>query len=189
MEDWDDARLIEQILTGDDVAFDILIGRYRQAVFSWVRQRLPDTRYDQDLAQEVFIEVYYSLDTLHEPCRFRGWLRQIVRNVCISWLRRQKRIDAHESHILDDRMEAVVEFIGSQSVATPEALFMERETYEELELYLSYLSEIDQELMRLFYLRGLSYREISEQLEISSSAIKSRLHRAREKLKGVRKND
>ena len=86
-------------------------------------------------------------------------------------------------------MEAVVEFIGSQSVATPEALLLEQESYDELERYLDYLGEIDRELMRLFYLEGLSYREITEMLNMSSGAVKSRLHRAREKLKGVRNNE
>ena len=49
MEDWDDSQLMERILAGDNAAFDILVERYRRAVFSWVRQRLPDVQYDQDL--------------------------------------------------------------------------------------------------------------------------------------------
>ena len=67
--------LIQQVLAGNDKAFDVLVARYRRAVYGWVRQTLPDTRYDQDLAQEAFVEAYFALDTLREHGKFGGWLR------------------------------------------------------------------------------------------------------------------
>ena len=180
MEDLDDAQLIQQVLAGDDRAFDVLVGRYRAAVFSWVRQALPDARYDEDLAQDVFVEAYYALDTLREHRKFSAWLRQIARNVCISWLRRRRTPESCESLVLDDSLE----LLSQESVQTPEEQLMVREEFDLLLVRLDLLSEIDQKLIRLYYLEGQSYQTISKMSGISAGAIKSRLHRARVKLKG-----
>ena len=74
--------LIHQTLSGDDRAFEILVGRYQSAVFGWIRQTLPYAEQDEDLVQEVSIQAYFNLDTLREPHKFKGWLKQIVENVC-----------------------------------------------------------------------------------------------------------
>ncbi|MBI1924668.1 sigma-70 family RNA polymerase sigma factor [Candidatus Poribacteria bacterium] len=188
MEDLSDAQLINQTLSGDDQAFEILVGRYQSAVFRWIRQTLPDTRYDEDLAQEAFIEAYFNLDTLREPCKFKGWLKQIARNVCVSWLRRQRQVVSYEEIISHDEMQKQMEFISSHYVPTPEELLMEQETFADLRNAICCLSEVHQEILRLYYFEGLTYQEISGMLNISESAIKSRLHRAREQLKGVKSN-
>ena len=185
----DDTVLIHQTLSGDDRAFAILVGRYRSAVFGWIRQTLPYAEPDEDLAQEVFIEAYFNLDTLRQPCRFKGWLKQIARNVCISWLRRQKPFVSYEKLISDSQTREQIEVRGSQTVLTPEEQLLAHEAFANLENYICHLSEAHQEIIRLYYFQGLTYQEISEMLELSESAIKGRLHRAREKLKGVYENE
>ncbi len=185
----DDTTLIQQTLSGDDRAFELLVGRYQSAVFGWIRRTLPYTEQDEDLAQEVFIEVYFNLDTLREPCKFKGWLKQITRNICISWLRRQKPTVSYEQLISDSHTREWIEVQGSQTVLTPEEHLLQHEVFADLENHLCCLSEVHQEIIRLYYFKGLTYREISEKLNLSESAIKSRLHRAREKLKGVYNND
>lgn len=185
----DDAVLIHQTLSGDDRAFEILVGRYQSAVFGWIRQTLPYTEQEEDLAQEVFIQVYFNLDTLREPSKFTSWLRQIARNVCISWLRRQKPFVSYEKLISDNQTREQIEMRSSQTVLTPEEQLLAHETFANLENYICYLSEVHQEIIRLYYFEGLTYQEISEMLHLSESAIKSRLHRAREKLKGVYDNE
>lgn len=185
----DDTALIHQTLSGDDRAFEILVGRYQSVVFGWIRQTLPYTEQDEDLAQEVFIQAYFNLDTLREPSKFKGWLRQIVRNVCISWLRRQKPFVSYEKLISDNQTREQIEMRSSQTVLTPEEQLLAHEAFTNLENHLHYLSEVHQEIIRLYYFKGLTYQEISEMLDLSESAIKSRLHRAREQLRGVYDNE
>lgn len=185
----DDTVLIHQTLSGDDRAFEILVGRYQSAVFGWIRQTLPYTEQDEDLAQEVFIQAYFNLDTLREPSKFKGWLRQIARNVCISWLRRQKPFESYEKLISDNQTREQIEMRSSQTVLTPEEHLLAHEAFANLENHLRYLSEVHQEIIRLYYFEGLTYQEISETLNLSESAIKSRLHRAREQLRGVYENE
>ena len=172
----DDAALIQQTLSGDDRAFEILVGRYQSAVFGWIRRTLPYTEQDEDLAQEVFIEAYFNLDTLREPCKFKGWLKQITRNTCISWLRRQKPSVSYEKLISDSHTREWIEVRGSETVLTPEEHLLRREAVADLENCLRYLSEVHQEIIHLYYFKGLTYQEISESLNLSVSAIKSRLH-------------
>ena len=59
----DDTVLIHQTLSGDDRAFEILVGHYRSALFGWIRQTLPYAEQAEDLAQEVFIQAYFNLST------------------------------------------------------------------------------------------------------------------------------
>lgn len=185
----DDTVLIHQTLSGDDRAFEILVGRYQSAVFGWIRQTLPYAEQEEDLAQEVFIQAYFNLDTLREPCKFNSWLKQITRNVCISWLRRQKPFVSYEKLISDSQTREQIEMRSSQTVLTPEEHLLAHEAFANLENYICYLSEVHQEIIRLYYFEGLTYQEISEMLALSESAIKSRLHRAREKLKGIYENE
>lgn len=185
----DDTVLIHQMLSGDDRAFEILVGRYQSTVFGWIRQTLPYTEQEEDLAQEVFIEVYFNLNTLREPYKFQGWLKQIARNVCISWLRRQKPFVSYEKLISDNQTREQIEMRSSQTVLTPEEHLLAHEAFTNLESYIRYLSDSHQEIIRLYYFEGLTYQEIAEMLDISESAIKSRLHRAREQLKGVYNNE
>ena len=185
MDDLSDTQLIQQTLSGDDKAFETLVKRYQQGVFRWVWKILPDKQYDQDLVQEVFVEAYFNLDTLREPEKFKGWLKKIARNVCVSWIRRQRRAFSHEQFIEKKGMHEWVEVWSSQSVPTPEAILSYKEDLAELKATVHRLSEVHQEVVQLYYFEGLSYQEISALLDISESAIKSRLHRAREKLKGV----
>ena len=137
----------------------------------------------------MFIEAYFNLNTLREPYKFKGWLKQIARNVCISWLRRQKPFVSYEKLISDSHMREQIEMRSSQTVLTPEEHLLAHEAFANLESYLCYLSEVHQEIIRLYYFEGLTYQEISEMLNLSESAIKSRLYRAREKLKGVYDNE
>ena len=185
----DDTVLIHQTLSGNDRAFEILVGRYQSAVFGWIRQTLPYTEQDEDLAQEVFIQAYFNLDTLREPSKFKGWLRQIARNICISWLRRQKPFESYEKLISDNQTREQIEMRSSQNVLTPEEQLLAHEAFTNLESYFGYLSDSHQEIIRLYYFEGLTYQEISEMLNLSESAIKSRLHRAREQLRGVYDNE
>ena len=185
----DDTMLIQQTLSGDDRAFEILVRRYQSAVFGWIRRTLPYADQDEDLAQEVFIEAYFNLDMLREPCKFKGWLKRIAQNICISWLRRQKPTVSYEKLISDHHTREWIEARGSQTVLTSEEHLLKHEAFTDLENRLCYLSEVHQEIIRLYYFKGLTYQEISEKLNLSESAIKSRLHRAREKLKGVYDND
>ena len=185
----DDAVLIHQTLSGDDRAFENLVGRYQSAVFGWIRQTLPYTEQDEDLAQEVFIQAYFNLDTLREPYKFQGWLKQIARNVCISWLRRQKPFVSYEKLISNNQTREQIELQNSQSVLTPEEHLLAHEAFANLESYICHLSEVHQEIIRLYYFKGLTYQELSEMLDLSESAIKSRLHRAREQLRGVYDNE
>jgi len=185
----DDTALIHQTLSGNDRAFEILVGRYQSAVFGWIRQTLPYTEQDEDLAQEVFIQAYFNLDTLREPSKFQGWLRQIARNVCVSWLRRQRPFESYEKLISDNQTREQIEMRSSQTVLTPEEQLLAHEAFANLENYLRYLSEGHQKIIRLYYFEGLTYQEISEMLDLSESAIKSRLHRAREQLRGVYDNE
>ena len=185
----DDTVLIHQTLSGDDRAFEILVGRYQSAVFGWIRQTLPYAEQEEDLAQEVFIEAYFNLNTLREPYKFNGWLKQIARNVCISWLRHQKPSMSYEKLISDNQKREQIEIRSSQTMLTPEEQLLAHEAFADLESYIRYLSDSHQEIIRLYYFEGLTYQEISEMLDLSESAIKSRLHRAREQLRGVYDNE
>jgi len=169
-----DEQLIEQTLTGNTNAFGELVKRYQGIVVGLAFHIVGNMQDAQDIGQEVFIKAYQNLSQLKQPAKFSSWLRRITENTCKTWLR------------LNQKKRETLSFAGMQTVVSaqqPDDVLLAKELSETVKNAISELSEPNRLAVTLFYMDGLSYKEVSKFLDISVGAVKGRLHKAREQLK------
>ena len=175
-----DVQLIQRVLDGDDTAFSALVKKYQRSVHSLAWRKVGDFHIAEDITQDAFLKAYQRLSTLKEPQSFASWLYVITANHCKAWLRKKRTW----IQSLEDTSSAQLEratysghIIAENEQMTEEA---QREVVKKL---LEKLQESDRTVITLYYLGGMTYEEISNFLGVSVGAIKSRLHRARQRLK------
>src|SRR5580704_8957540 len=86
-----DAALMLRVKQGDEGAFAVLVEKYKQPVMNVVYRMLRDATEAEDLAQNVFLQVYKSAGRYHVSSKFSTWLFTIVRNLCLNEIRRRSR--------------------------------------------------------------------------------------------------
>lgn len=166
-----DAELVQRAKDGDTDAFGELVNRYRYQVYGLCLNLLGDFDIANDAAQEAFVQAFVKLRQLRDPEKFVAWLKRIAENVCRQLLRQPKReVPLDETQLPDDEEQLT------------EAL----EQMERRELVykaLSQLNDADRLVITLFYVDGLTTKEVAEFLGSSVNAVEVRLHRARNQLK------
>ena len=89
MEKESDVQLIQRILSGDEVAFNVLVQRYQKSVHALAWRKLGDFHDAEEITQDTFLQVYKRLPTLKDPYKFSGWLYVIVNRLCIDRMRQK----------------------------------------------------------------------------------------------------
>ena len=181
MEREDDVRLVEAVLAGDDLAFNILFHKYKKRVHTLVSQKIDNYHDAEEITSATFCRAYEKLSTLKNSSQFPHWLYQIANRCSLNWLRKHKPAEPLQS--LDTTQMAEVEksdyarYVSEQ--CETEATEHQREVVKKL---LEKLSETEQTVITLFYLDDMTTKEMSEFLGVSEETIRVRLHRARKRL-------
>ncbi len=174
-----DADLIQHILDGDEGAFTALVNKYQKSVHALVWRKIGDFHTAEEITQDVFLKVYKRLSTLKRRDHFSGWLYVIATRHCIAWLRKKqlptKSLDAMSTTELEEICYAQYEADRDEE----EAIEHRREIVKRL---LQKLPESERTVVTLYYLAEMTGEEISVFLGVSPSTVRSRLHRARERL-------
>ena len=176
----DDVQLIQRVLDGDDTAFSALVKKYQRSVHALAWRKVGDFHIAEDITQDAFLKAYQRLSTLKEPQSFASWLYVITANQCKAWLRKKRTWIQSLEETSSAQLERATysgHIIAENEQMTEEA---QREVVKKL---LEKLQESDRTVITLYYLGGMTYEEISNFLGVSVGAIKSRLHRARQRLK------
>jgi RNA polymerase sigma-70 factor (ECF subfamily) len=179
-----DASLMLRVKRGDSEAFAELVDKYKQPVMNLVFRLLRDATEAEDLAQNVFVQVYKSAHRYEVSARFSTWLFTIARNLCLNEIRRRSRHPADSldaSHPESDDQPAR-QFEDRKAFSAPDAL-LRRELEQKIEQAMAELPENQRMAVLLCRQEELSYEEIAEVLGCSLSATKSLIHRGRETLK------
>ena len=176
----DDVELIRRILAGDENAFATLISKYQQQVHTHALRKTEDFQIAEDITQETFLRVYQKLDTLNYPTQFSKWLYAIVDHLCMAWFRKNRlqTRSLEAVHISEIEGEAY-----SRYIATEHAKATAESQSDLVKKLLTTLKESDREIITLHYFEEMTSSEIGEFLGVSENTIKSRLHRARQRLK------
>ena len=175
-----DAELIERTLEGDQSAFAELVDKYQEQIHALAWQKIGDFHIAQEIAQDTFITAYQKLSTLSHHSRFAGWLYVITRNRCKMWLRKKK--PKLQSFDETDPME-LEEVYYSEYVSRQREEVTSKNRRAIVRKLLNKLRESERTVVTMHYLAGLSCEEIGKFLGVSPNTVKSRLHRARERLK------
>jgi RNA polymerase sigma-70 factor (ECF subfamily) len=174
----EDVRLMLSFREGDATAFDALFERWARPLFRYLERMVRDPGAAEELVQEAFLRVYRARERYEPDARFSTWLYRIATNLALNELRRPRRRDPHES--LDGPQSPE---LAAGLPATDEVADARRRT-ERLEVALAELPERQRAALWLSAVEGLSYAEVADSLEVSESAVKALVHRARSSLAG-----
>jgi RNA polymerase sigma-70 factor (ECF subfamily) len=179
-----DAALMLRVRQGDTAAFAELVEKYKQPVTNVAARMLRDPTEAEDLAQNVFVQVYKSAERYRVASKFSTWLFTIVRNLCLNEIRRRSRhpADSMDAGHPDQEDQPWHQFEDKKSAPPPENV-LHGELESKIEEALAELPENQRLAMVLCRQDELSYEQIAEVLDCSLPATKSLIHRARETLK------
>ena len=166
----DDGPLVRRVLGGDREAFGELVRRHQDVLYRFLRGMGTDHDTAVDLIQEAFVKAYDALASCREPAHFRAWLFRIARNRCLDHVKNVRQLSIPLSAL--PRAEAIVD----ERAAGPEPRLILCAALERLPTAL-------REAFLLKHDAGYAYEEIAELTGASVSAVKMRVHRARESLR------
>lgn len=175
-----DFSLIQRARAGDDAAFNEIVAAYRKRILGTIGRLIGRPEDVEDVAQEAFVRLYFSLDQLRTPDVFEPWLYRLTVNASYDYLRKQRR-----------RRESSMSDLSEQQVIMADAAAGGRESVEEARrsqarelarTLLSAVSEEDRILLTLKEVEGLSLKELREVYKIGENALKVRLFRARQRV-------
>ena len=176
----DDVVLIQFTLAGDEAAFARLVRKYQKPVHAYASRKTGDFHIAEDITQETFLEAYQNLENLRDPLKFSAWLFGIANHLCIAWFRKNRS----RSELL---REHYIIKTDTDTYSRHVALENERDTVEAqralAQKLLSKLKENDRQLITLHYFEEMTSAEISRYLGVSQNTIKSRLRRAKQRLR------
>ena len=176
----DDVQLIERTLAGDEFAFSTLVQRYQKPVHAFVRRKVSDFHIAEEITQDTFLRVYEKLETLKNPNTFAGWLYVIAARQCFAWFEK-KRMPMESLDAMPP--EALEELAYVQHHAEEQREFVNEQQREVVKLLLQKLPESERTVVTLHYLDSMTCEDVSKFLGVSPNTVKSRLHRARKRLK------
>ncbi|MEK7407430.1 MAG: sigma-70 family RNA polymerase sigma factor [Acidobacteriota bacterium] len=175
-----DFELVRRAREGDHSAFTQIVQVYRKRILGTIARLIGRPEDVEDVGQEVFLRLYFSLDQLRTPEVFEPWLYRLTVNAAYDYLRRQRR-----------RGEARMADLSEQQVMLADAAaggLADREQQrrkglrEAVQSLLAAVSEQDRALLILKEIEGLSLKELEKIYRVNENALKVRLFRARQRV-------
>ena len=179
MSEQSDLELIFLARQGNKAAFGWLVLRYQPMAQRLATRVIGNEDLAQELVQDAMLQAYLSLEKLNEPTRFKSWLYGIVLNVCRNHLRRRKVI----CFSLETMVGNLDELLPLVESPNPQQVAEQKELQTALLKAIDTLSHKNRLATLLFYHEQLSLKEVANCLNISVSAVKGRLHKARYQLR------
>jgi RNA polymerase sigma-70 factor (ECF subfamily) len=179
-----DAELMADVARGDTAVFRDIVERYQNQVMSTVYRFTGDYYQAEDLTQEVFVRVYKAARRYKPKAKFRTWLFKIVINLCLNYRRDRARvrIESLDKRLVTEDGDTARDVRGPDS-DIPDVALEELEMKKMVKEAIDDLPENQRLAVILQRFEEMSYKEISETLGVSVSAVESLLFRARRSLK------
>jgi RNA polymerase sigma-70 factor (ECF subfamily) len=165
-----DAQLIDRVLLGDRNAYAPLVDRHQTLLYRHAMGMGIDHDTSLDLVQDAFVKAYTRLSDCQDPEHFRAWVFRIARNLCLDYFKNVRRLSVPMSQLEE------IEEIPDVSDCEDDVSRTLQEALQRLPLAL-------REAFLLKHDVGYTYEEIAELTSASPSAVKMRVHRARESLR------
>lgn len=189
MEIWDGEHVTEQDLVarakaGDQDAFEQLVLDNQNKVYSLALRMAGDREEAADLAQEAFLKAWQGLPAFQGDSSFATWVYRLTANVCIDFLRKQRRRKETAPAVsLDDEHAGWAE--PADWAQDPQRRLEQAEVSQAVDRGLSALPDHHRQILVLRELSGLSYQEIGQALDLDMGTVKSRIARARLALRAI----
>lgn len=184
-----DHALIEATKNGDESAFAVIIGRYRNPLTNYLYRFLNDYEEAVDLAQETFVRVYFAIDRYHTDYAFSTYIYRIATNLAISEIRKRKRRTILSlTGLFQSEADDTTEFQPKDERALPDKQFIDNERDQVVARAIAALPPKYRVPVILRDIEGRTYEEIAAILELGLGTTKSRISRARALLKEKLRN-
>jgi RNA polymerase sigma-70 factor (ECF subfamily) len=175
-----DFEIIKRAQAGDAPAFNEIVLAYRKRTLGTIARLISRPEDVEDVGQEVFLRLYFSLDQLRTAEVFEPWLYRLTMNAAYDYLRKQRR-----------RMESRMSDLSEQQVMLADAtaggkvdhdVRQRTQITEAVDAMLNAVSEADRILLTLKEVEGLSLKELEKIYRVNENALKVRLFRARQRV-------
>ncbi|MGB9720679.1 MAG: RNA polymerase sigma factor [bacterium] len=163
---------IENAINGDEESGEKILNMYKSRIFSYIFRLVRNYDDAEELTFETFIKFFKTIKSYDRSKSLSAWLHKIAHNIVIDFFRKNKI----EYEYLDER-DSTVENVGEK--------YEREKTLQAIECALQRLAPVDREIVILFHKEELSYEEIGRILNLPMTTIKTRLHRARKKLRSM----
>ena len=177
----EEAALVKRVQAGDEIAFREIVDRYQSKVFSIIYGILRNHNDAEDIAQQVFAKVYFSVRNFDFRSSLLTWIYKITVNECYDYLRKKRvRKLVYESDFSEDDAQRVETSDRATDAATPvDERLAQRDLLTKL---LSKISKDDRSLILLKEVEGHSVEELAQMTGMNENTIKVKLFRTRQKL-------
>lgn len=175
-----DFELIKRAQAGNDAAFNEIVLAYRKRILGTIARLIARPEDVEDVGQEVFLRLYFSLDQLRTAEVFEPWLYRLTVNAAYDYLRKQRRrLESRMSDLSEQQVVMADAAAGSRDDQERQQKNRIRETVDAL---LRTVSEADRILLTLKEVEGLSLKELEKIYRVNENALKVRLFRARQRV-------
>lgn len=180
--------LIRAVQRGDQEAFAKILATYEKQVYNLCLRMTANHEDAADLTQEAFIKVWRGVGNYKFESSFSTWIYRLTSNVCIDFLRSKKRRPTI-SLTQEEEQDGAAELEVPDAAPLPEEQLLQREHQREIAAAMAQLDEEFRMILTLRVLDDLSYEQIAEVMDLKVGTVKSRLARARTKLKNILTKD
>lgn len=176
-----DAELVDRLRKGDEIAFEMLYERYFKRVYHFIEKRLNNRADSEETTQEVFINVFSSIDSFRGEAPFAAWVFGITRRTIAARFKRRRHVTVP---LGNEESDPVSPLLSNMTAApSPLEVYECRERIGRMNTILDERLSAEQRLLfRLHHLDDRPINEIADRLDKSEDAIKSNLYRARKLL-------
>jgi RNA polymerase sigma-70 factor (ECF subfamily) len=175
-----DFELIQRARSGDDSAFNQIVSTYRKRIMGTIARLIGRPEDVEDVAQDVFLRLYFSLEQLRTPEVFEPWLYRLTVNAAYDYLRKQRRRNESRMSDLSEEQVLLADAMAGGRVDADEQ--HRRKVRETVAILLGSVSEEDRILLVLKEVEGLSLKELEKIYNVKENALKVRLFRARQRV-------
>lgn len=176
--------LLARLRRKDPDAFELLVRQHQDRVYDFCVRMLSDREEAVEVVQDIFLSVHQHVGTFRSDSRLSTWILRIAKNHCINRLKYLRRRGRGRSDVFEDVSESALNDSAGAPTRPDELMESARERIR-VQRAISKLDEDQRALVVLRDIEGLSYDEIVEITELAEGTVKSRLHRAREKLADI----
>jgi len=175
-----DFELVKRAREGDHAAFTQLVQAYRKRILGTIARLIGRPEDVEDVGQEVFLRLHFSLDQLRSEEVFEPWLYRLTVNAAYDYLRRQKRRGETRMADLSEQQVMLADAAAGSRAQQEEQ--RRRQLREAVQALLANVSEQDRILLVLKEIEGLSLKELEKIYRVNENALKVRLFRARQRV-------
>ncbi len=177
-----DEAMIGAFLRGDVAAFEELVRRYSRPIFNFVYRMVGNHEDANDLAQDVFVQIYKSLPSARTDMPFKPWLYVIARNKCLDFIKRKRPLLFTDVEGDDDTGEGIAARVRDTD-PLPDELAERQDLQRVLQEAITELPPKYRQVVTMRYASELSFEEISRALDLPENTVKTHFHRAKAMLR------